>query len=485
MKKIVLPLASLALVVLLSLGISGSMSTGAQALTAKPNIVFILADDMRKDDLNYMPKTTALLGEQGMTFDEAFVSYALCCPSRATIFRGQYTHNQGVWHNDNKSLNSTDGGWYGYKFNGNEQDNVATRLRGGGYRTGLFGKYFNTYDGSVVPVGWRDWFGMFGQGAYFDYDVNDNGTIKHYGTSATDYSTDVLSFQTQQFINESKNLGKPFFAFVTPKAPHAPSTATPRHENTFTGEPAPRLASTNEQDVSDKPPWISSLPPLTSAQIANIDTRHEERIESLQAVDDLVEDVVGKLSSAGVLNNTYVVFTSDNGWMHGEHRIPKDKTQPYEEAIRMPLLIRGPGLQAGATNHELVLNTDYLPTFTDLAGIPTPSYVDGRSLRPLFEGTATSWRTAVLLEQRKKSLYADAGFSGIVTRVGEKYIEHSGGSRELYDLRMDPFELTNSYDPSAPPVQLKARLEELKGCAGATCRTAEDGAQPPPPPPPP
>jgi N-acetylglucosamine-6-sulfatase len=492
MRRTVLLLTSVGSAVVLCLALmlftgayreDGKPEAAAQT-AAKPNFVFILADDMRKDDLNYMPKTTALLGEKGMTFDEAFVSHALCCPSRATIFRGQYTHNHGVWHNDNKSLNSTDGGWYGYKFNGNEQDNVATRLRGGGYRTGLFGKYFNTYDGSVVPVGWDEWFAMVGQGAYFDYDVNANGTIKHYGTRKVDYSTDVLSTQIQRFIDKSINRGKPFFAYVAPKAPHAVAKPAPRDRHSFDSELAPRLLSFNEEDVSDKPTWISSLPSLSSDQIAEIDTRHKQRVETLQALDDLVEAVISTLSSVGALDNTYVFFTSDNGWHHGEHRIPKDKAQPYEEDIRMPLLVRGPGVQAGATTEELVLNTDYFPTFTDLAGIQTPEYVDGRSLRPLFEGSAASWRSAVLLEQRKRQDGSLVAYSGIRTSDGRKYIEYQEGFRELYDLRTDPYELANSYDVSAPPAKLAARLEELKGCAGATCRTAEDGAQPPPPPPP-
>jgi arylsulfatase A-like enzyme len=152
---------------------------------------------MRKDDLKYMPKTRTLLGTQGMQFENAFVSNPLCCPSRATIMRGQYAHNTGVWTNSD----APDGGWQGYKNHGNEQDNIATRLHDAGYRTGLFGKYFNTYDLTAVPLGWDDWFATSSGDGVFNYYVNDNGTKKHFGKSESDYATDVLSRETQSFID--------------------------------------------------------------------------------------------------------------------------------------------------------------------------------------------------------------------------------------------------------------------------------------------
>jgi hypothetical protein len=217
--------------------------------------------------------------------------------------------------------------------------------------------------------------------------------------------------------------------------------------------------------VGDKPPSIQSLPLLSQTQIAQIDRHHERRVESLQSVDDLVEAVVGKLQSNGVLDNTYVMLTSDNGFHQGEHRIKKGKGKPYEESIRVPLIVRGPGVQAGTTNNRLTLNTDFLPTFTDLAGVTTPDYVDGRSLRPVLEGSATSWRSAVLLEQGR--------FLGIRTSSGKKYIEYGDGFKELYDLQADPYELNNAYDVNASPADLASRLQALKGCAGAACRAHE------------
>jgi N-acetylglucosamine-6-sulfatase len=468
MKKTVLVLASMALAIVLLSGANSSAPVVAQTNPAKPNFVYILADDMRYDDLKYMPKTRSLLGARGMRFKETFVSFPICCPSRATIMRGQYAHNTGQWFPDR--------GWQAYKAAGYERDNVATRLRDAGYRTGLFGKYLNGYSrssaGTYVPPGWVDWFAS--EIGYYKYDVNDNGTIVHYGSEKSDYSTDVIRKRTQQFIDKSVSKRKPFFAYVAPKAPHRPRIPAPRDVHTYDGEKAPRPTSFNEHDVSDKPPWISSLPPLSNDQIAQIDARQEDRAETLQALDDLVEGVVNKLRSEGVLNNTYIFFTSDNGWESGEHRIPEGKQQPYEESIHMPLLVRGPEVTAGSTTNKLALNTDYLPTFTDLAGIPRPSYVDGRSLRPILEGRATTWRTAILLEIRHREQTMSS--YGIRTSNGSKYIEYDGGFRELYNLKTDSYELSNDYDAASPPTSLMERLlQALKGCARTSCRVAENG----------
>jgi len=292
---------------------------------------------------------------------------------------------------------------------------VATRLHDAGYTTGLFGKYLNGYD----------------------------GTTRHFGTSESDYSTDVLNAQVKEFIGANAAQDKPFFAYVAPNAPHGPSTPAPPDQHTFDGVQAPRLPSFNERGVSDKPPWIQSLRVLTSTDLANIDQRHENRVESLQAVDDLVADVVRKLGEQGVLSNTYIVFTSDNGFHHGEHRIRYGKGRPYEESIRVPLVIRGPAAQPPAAGQprlstdKLTLNTDYLPTFMDLAGAQTPPYVEGRSLLSVLTGSATTWRTAILIEGRKCSsdpeIPVDLNYNGIRTRT-RKYIEYEGGFSELYNL---------------------------------------------------
>jgi N-acetylglucosamine-6-sulfatase len=497
------------------LGMTSSYQEGSLAQTAatpQPNIIFILADDMRKDDLNkkYMPQTTAELVDKGRSFKNAFVSNPLCCPSRATIMRGQYSHNTDVWFNTNvynPDPNVRDGGWQGYNGNGYEADNVATRLQAAGYTNGLFGKYLNGYGDDTVPVptapppGWDevgdDWFAFKTLG-YYNYDVNDNGTIKHYGSTNSNYSTNVLNSQVQEFIRANAAPGKPpIFAYVAPYAPHGPATPGPGDKQTFNGLKAPRPLSFNERDVTDKPPWIQSLRRFSSDDIANIDQRHENRVESLQAVDDLVAAVVRTLGEQGVLSNTYIVFTSDNGFHHGEHRIRQGKARPYEESVRVPLVIRGPDaaspeppvVQPGSSTDMLVLNTDYMPTFMDLAGAETPPYVDGRSLLPVLTGPPpSSWRTAILLEGRKNSadpeIVLDRNYNGIRTSTS-KYIEYeslsgSGSIRELYDLTpsADPLELTNTYssaDPDVPPLsELDARLDALKGCHPDDLATPED-----------
>ena len=477
MKKLVLPLTALALVVLLSLGVSGSMPKGAQALSAKPNIVFILTDDMRKDDLKHMPKTRSALKSKGMSFQNAFVSNALCCPSRATTMRGQYAHNTHVWSN-----RKPDGGWLTYRNNSGEKDNVATRLDAAGYRTAYIGKYLNGYSGTTyIPQGWDRWFATSGE--YFGYEANDQGTIRHFGFKASDYRTDVESRKTKTFIGTSVAQGTPFFAYVAPKAPHAPFTPAPRDKHVYDGLKAPRLPSYNEKNVSDKPPWIRQKPRLSDSKKQRIDNQAEKRAESLQAVDDLVAGVVGKLRDEGVLSNTYVFFTSDNGFHHGEHRIVMGKARPYEEDVHMPLLVRGPGVAAGHYAQKLVLNTDYLPTFTDLAcsssTCNTQSYTyvpDGRSLTPVLKGNATAWRSAILLEAHNTPEGGPTPASSAIRTIGgPKYVEYAGGKKELYYLGADPYELNNRYPAAKPSAGLVSRLHALETCTGSGCRTAENG----------
>jgi N-acetylglucosamine-6-sulfatase len=465
---------AVAFAVLLVSGVWGSAAREAEGATAKPNIVFILADDMRKDDLKHMPKTRSVLGDKGMSFRNAFVSTPLCCPSRATIMRGQYAHNTGVWNVANPN-----GGWQTYRAKGLERDNVATRLDAAGYRTALFGKYLNEYSGTTnKPPGWDRWFahtGGTGGTQYYNYKINDGGSVRRFGSSNADYETDVIANRAKTFIGASATAGKPFFAFVAPKAPHSPYTPAPRDKHKFDRLKAPRPPSFNEQDVSDKPPWIRQLPRLSDAKKAKIDNRAGQRAETLQALDDLVAGVMGKLNEEGVLSNTYVFFTSDNGFHMGEHRVPGRKGRPYEESVNVPLLVRGPGIAAGDQAQRLALNTDFLPTFTDLADAQTPGYVDGRSLLPVLEGNATTWRSAILLEADRTVGGSTSHFSAIRTSSGPKYVRFANGKRELYYLGGDPYELRNSYDPNSPPITLATRLNALKTCAAASCRKAENG----------
>jgi arylsulfatase A-like enzyme len=510
---------------LVGLGMTASHAESSLAQTAPPfdptdpNIIFILTDDMRYDDFNatYMPKTYSRLVKdaatgqaQGMSFKNAFVSTPLCCPTRATIMRGQYAHNTGIWFN----VNGPHGGWEGYNSLGYEKENVATQLDAAGYHTGLFGKYLNQYGAGFTnpalpprPVGWDEWFAFLHPINYLNYDVYDNDIRKHFGTKASDYSTDVLKSETLQFIADSVGPDKPpFFAYVAPKAPHDPFASVPRHQHDFDTVTAPRLPSFDEKDVSDKPPWIQDWRRVTSDDKAAINDRHEKRVESLRSVDDLVGAVVNKLP-AEELANTYIVFTSDNGWYHGEHRIRFGKGRPYEEAPHVPLVIRGPSVQAGSSTDKLVLDTDYFPTFMDMADtpetpVPMPSYIDGRTLLPVLTGSSSTWtRTAILLEGRggnDPEIPVDRNYNGIRT-INSKYVEYEGGFKELYNLNpadnlTNPYELTNIYNNinntwgvTEPPLpDLDRRLDALKSCQPEDdpetpeveempCQTAEDG----------
>jgi N-acetylglucosamine-6-sulfatase len=468
-------------------------ATSAQTVPAKPNFVFIITDDMRQDDLKYMPKTSNLIGSQGMTFNNAYVPLASCCPTRASVLRGQYVHNHQVWYS---TPNGPISGWEGWSVQGHESDNLATRMQDGGYSTGLFGKYFNSYKSTGnPPPGWSDFFAKNKGSGYFNYSVNDNGVTRSYGSARDDYFTDVISKESQEFIEQSVNDSKPFFLYLAPNAPHEPSTPAPRHANSFNGEPAPRLSSYNEANVSDKPPWISSLPTISSTEEAAIQRRHENRVESLQAVDEMVEALVNKLSdpTRERLSNTYIVFTSDNGWQHGEHLIVEGKARPYEESSHMPLLIRGPGVAADSTADSLVTFPDFMPTFLELGDIAIPSYVDGTSLVPLLNGTVNDndtvtddWRSAILLEghEREDGInYPEGDYFAIRTADGLKYIEYRSGFKEFYDLASDPYEMNST--PGSASASLVDRLQRLKTCAAATCRSIENegGGTPPPPPP--
>jgi N-acetylglucosamine-6-sulfatase len=469
MRRTGLLFVTAALAVLLLSGVWGSAAREARGATNKPNIVFILADDMRKGDLKYMPKTRSVLKDKGMSFRDAYVSNPLCCPSRATTMRGQYAHNTGVWN-----MGGSSGGWATYRNNDLEKDNVATRLDAAGYSTALIGKYLNGYSGTTnKPPGWDRWFVHTGSTRYYNYKINDDGSMRRFGSSTAAYETDVIANRAKTFIGTSATAGKPFFAYVAPKAPHSPNIPAPRdNKHTFDNVKAPRPPSFNEQNVSDKPPWIRQLPRLSDAKRAKIDNRAEKRAETLQALDDLVAGIGGKLKDKGVLSNTYIFFTSDNGFHMGEHRIPGRKGRPYEEDVHVPLLVRGPGVAAGHQAQKLALNTDFLPTFTDLAGAHIPGYVDGRSLLPVLEGNATAWRSAVLLEARRTG-GSTPPYSGIRTSSGRKYVKYADGKKELYYLGHDPYELRDSYNPKSPPA-IATRLAALATCAEDRCRAAEN-----------
>ena len=479
----------------------GCMSSEVQASPGRPNIVLILTDDMRQDDLGYMPKTQNLIADEGMEFTNAFVTTPTCCPSRASILRGQYAHNHEVLTNRPPL-----GGFEKFSELGDEESTVATWLADIGYHTSFFGKYLNGYagmeDATHVPQGWDKWYARAG-GGYYNYPLSENGRMVFYGSREEDYLTDVLTAKATNSIRNSAGSSEPLFMYLAPNAPHSPYQNAPRHEDLFTQVEAPKPPSFNEEDVSDKPNYFiddrssddeedssesdeaDESDEESSDEEAELDETYRKRLRMLQAVDDMVEGVVNALAETGRLENTYIFFTSDNGFLLGEHGLV-GKGAPYEEAIRVPLAVRGPAISAGSTTDRIALNIDLAPTFAELAGASLPTFIDGRSLRPLFASDAATWRTAFLEEffsNGKKKRY-----KAVRTSSGVKYVDYEKkGREELYDLNDDPYELESQPDTiesqpdtveAAQRKSLTKHLHALEDCAGESCRTAEDGSLP-------
>jgi N-acetylglucosamine-6-sulfatase len=473
--------------------------------TEQPNIIFVLTDDLDYASAFKMPQITSLLAEQGTSFEQAFMSHPVCCPSRATILTGLYDHNHNVLSNNYPS-----GGFQKFIDEGHEENTIGTRLQEAGYQTAFLGKYLNQYtqaDPTHVPPGWDEWYGKLQEQQLYDYEINENGEEVSYGSEEEDFFTDVLSWQATNFVRRAAPEDQPFFAYVAPTAPHGPATPAERHKGAFAGEEAPRPPSFDEEDVSDKPAPINDAERITYEQASNIDDYYRQRLESMLAVDEMVASLVEELEAAGELENTYIFFTSDNGWFQGEHRVQFGKNRPYEESARVPLFVRGPGVPNGLKIDRLALNTDFAPTFADLAGTKFPA--DGRSLAPLLRGEEpASWRSSVLLEKlpqedsseeaqgKAKKGKAKKGkgkdergpggqggpggspdFQSIRTGT-YKYVEYDNGDMELYDLTADPYEMKSIHESADPALveDLKARLEALRSCSEEGCQEAEDAS---------
>jgi N-acetylglucosamine-6-sulfatase len=454
--------------------------------TDKPNILFILSDDLRASELQYMPNTQRLLEDQGVKFTKAWVTRSLCCPSRATILRGQYAHNHRVWVNVPPA-----GGFRKLYDQGHDNSTIATWLNDVGYDTVLIGKYMYSYGldpntgehrpTTYVPPGWDRWYAW--EGDYFSgakYDINENGQIVTYKRSRW-HDTDLHAKTAENFIRNTAGDDTPFFMYLSPNAPHYPSYYPDRHKDMFNDTPLPKPASFNEADVSDKPAWVQNKPRLSSSRVSYMTRLFRKHLRALQSVDEMVSQLVNAVRDTGELSNTYIVFTSDNGIYRGEHRLD-EKAAAYNAAPRVPLLVRGPDVPQGVTRSHMVLNNDLAPTFASWAGVTPPAFVDGRSLSPLLSSSPhASWRTAFLVEHKSSAEeygYVRAIPNYYAVRTAQySYVEYATGEKELYDLNADPYELTNIYSSASPKLlsDLKARLDALKTCAGEICKTAEDG----------
>ncbi|HEU4703938.1 MAG TPA: sulfatase, partial [Conexibacter sp.] len=353
----------------------------------QPNVVFVLTDDLSSDLLPYMPNVRRLQ-QRGTTFSNYFVTDSLCCPSRASILTGQYPHNTGIFRNT-----GADGGFLAFHARGLEQDTYATNLQGVGYRTALMGKYLNQYSPSrirtalgapYVPPGWTDWT-VAGNGYQgFGYRLARTVRVVRHGFSARDYLTNVLARQGLGFMRAAAAEGSPFMLNVWTFAPHSPAIPAPRDARRFPTLTAPRDPSFDEADMGDKPAWLRNHRPLTDAEEARIDETFRNRVRTVQAVDRMIGRLQRRLRALGVARNTYIVFSSDNGYHLGQHRLTPGKLTAYDPDVRVPLIVTGPGVPAARTVDAMTENTDLCPTFAELAGAPAPPNADGPSLVPLL-----------------------------------------------------------------------------------------------------
>lgn len=461
-----------------------STETVPQAAADAPNVVVILTDDQTLESMRVMTRTNALLGDEGTTFSNFVTSFPLCCPSRATFLTGQYAFNHGVIDNIGER-----GGYYAL----DNINTLAVWLQRAGYSTSMVGHYLYTYGArspTEIPPGWDDWFVTIHPSTfkYFNYNVNDNGEVVHYGNRPQDYQTDVQADRAVSEIERLAARDRPFFLNLWTLAPHvekpevAPNTIAevtsvpaPRHDHTLTAEPwgPDQTPSYDEEDVSDKPLFVAGRDQMFVTTRISVQNHYQRALESLLAVDEAVDRMVTALEDAGELDNTVIVFWSDNGLLQGEHRIRDTKTVPYEEGIHVPLIIRGPGFAAGATAPQLTANIDLAPTILDVAGVDGSLEMDGESLLPpAGDPDPPPDDRVIYIQNGPQQNAAIPHFDGV--RVpGYTYVEYLTGFVELYDLAADPYQLSNlAGEPSYAELEdrLAGILRQVRDCHGDSCR---------------
>jgi arylsulfatase A-like enzyme len=440
--------------------------------------------------MGVMPQTRSLIAKRGTTFSTSVVSYPLCCPSRATYYTGQYAHNHGVQWNF-----APNGGYHKLK----QAETLPVWLRRAGYRTIHIGKFLNEYgeqDATEVPKGWDDWHGGVDPSTYdyFGYTLNHNGVLQTYGREPEDYATDVYAGLAERAIRDAKKSGKPFFLNLAPLAPHTVSVASsarmeglpalpaPRHADRFAQAPLPRYPNFDEADLSDKPLIEQFFPTqMNEDQIASLTEHYRGRMGSLLAVDDLVKRVVKALKKAGVYGDTDIIFTSDNGWILGEHRLRDPLTEngrvsgvkylPFEGSSRVPLMAAGPDFPKDTKVRGVVVNADLAPTIADITGAKPKISQDGVSLLRALRTPAVLKGRGVLLETFENPRGVPA-YTAIRTER-YRYEVTETGVEEFYDLKLDPWELESKHDDSeyaAIKKILRGKLAKLRNCKGTKCR---------------
>ncbi len=457
-------------------------STGPTTADIK-NIVFILADDLDWYLFNQVPRLAAL-PDQGMTFTNHTVTDSLCCPSRVSIFRGQYIHNHKVISN----IAATGGGWPTFRDLEHEKDCLPVWLTAAGVQTALFGKYLNEYpekprEATYVPPGWSDWAVPISRGdSYtgYNYVINNNGILERYGNNESDFLNDVITNKATSFIRTAQ---EPFFLELSTYSPHKPAPVAERNRNKQFGTVAPRNPTYNAYGV-DEPQWMKDKQPLAPQALARADREWRQRAQSAESVADSVDAVMATLKATGRDKNTLVVITADNGYHMVERRMLKGKRTPFASDTVVPMIVIGPGVPAGVTVNDMTSTIDLAPTFTDLLGGVTPNWVDGRSLRE-FLGTGKApenWRDAALSESLGISTPNDPDYQKnappqyFALRTPQwLYVEYQDGSRTLYNRETDPFEMVNIIKTADPLLvaSMSSQLRQLSTCSGDTCRVAD------------
>ncbi|KPP74400.1 N-acetylglucosamine-6-sulfatase-like [Scleropages formosus] len=488
--------------------ICATLVDAALAEYRRPNVVLILADDLDVAIGGMIPlnKTKRLIGDAGISFTNTFVASPLCCPSRASILTGKYPHNHHVINNTLEG-NCSSQAWQ----KSEEPGAFPALLQEHGYQTFFAGKYLNEYGASEaggvehVPPGWDYWFALEKNSKYYNYTLSVNGRPEKHGQNySEDYLTDVLANVSLEFLQHRSS--KPFFMMVSTPAPHSPWTAAPQYENSFASVRAPRDPSFNVHG-KDKH-WLirQAKTPMSNSSVKFLDDAFRKRWRTLLSVDDLVEKVVKKLESTGELDNTYIIFTSDNGYHTGQFSLPMDKRQLYEFDIRVPLLVRGPDVKPNQTCQMLVANVDLGPTILDIARYNvSKTQMDGMSFLPLMNGNRGNgtWRTDILVEYEGEGQnITDPSCPLLGPGVSECFpdcvcedsynntyacvrtMSPSGNLQycefddsevfvEVYNLTADPFQLNNIAKSIDQEVleKMNHRLMMLQSCSGASCRT--------------
>jgi arylsulfatase A-like enzyme len=457
----------------------------------RPNIVFVLADDLSSDLVHYMPHVQSLM-QRGMSFSNYTVSDSLCCPSRSSIFTGMFPHNTGVFTNTGK-----DGGFETFYAHGDEKRTFATALQKAGYETAFLGKYMNGYEARVskgtapaeyVPPGWTEWDGVGDGYQGYGYTINHNGRVERYGHAPEDYLTTVVQQRAESFMQSAFDRHAAFMVEVATFTPHFPYVPAPMDEGTFPSARAPRGPAFNQMP-DHAPHWLAAHGRISSGGIAALDATQRKRIEDVQSIDRMVGEFERLAAENAALRDTVFVFSSDNGMHLGEYRLHAGKLTAFDTDVVVPLVVTGPGIPAGRTNPAIVQNVDLAPTFEELAGAPVPGYVDGRSLVPLLHGEHPPWRTVALIEHHGPDRNPfDPDYQprpsgnpptyAAIRTARYTFVRYADGEREYYDRVTDRWEMDNLYGSlrAARRHQLLVLTRALAHCRGVGCWQAAQRA---------